>query len=70
MAIKKRRTNSKAQRNQKIYAEYIEMIKSDPEVQYSTKSKYYTKLADKWFLDEDTISKIINKAMKYECTYA
>ena len=61
-------TKPKDVRNRLIYREYLDLVKSNPRKRFTAHLCYYSELADKWFLSEATIGKIIRKQIKNEYT--
>ena len=60
------RHNSKSLRNDRIYREYLDMMRDDDKMKYISKSYLYSLLAEKYFLDETSVAKIIQKKIRDE----
>lgn len=65
MEAVKPRITSKEERNRQLYRDYCDMIACEPNAHVMSKSHFYDKLSEKYFIEAKTVSKIINSQLRH-----
>ena len=58
------RTTSKGERNKLLYDDYCLLVAAEPKAELLPRSYFYDQLADKYFIESKTVSRIINTVLK------